>query len=681
MTFQEKVVQFFEERKGIWFSENAVSSALSPGEGEQSLLTLILKDLAAVGYLVRKRNNYLKEKAGRFLPGIFSAIKGGGGFLICRGADKDDIFVPKDSAGGAMGGDLVICRIEGKGRKPEGYVVYIVRRSRKKVAGIVSDGFLLPFGNFYPVAADTRSAKKGSVAVAELDEDSRGLPKAKTIDVIGDPYDIKTPVKAVETSFGLSMTFPKGIEKEADAFGGKVKEEWISGRRDYRELVTITIDPSDAKDFDDAISIEKNGDGSFRLFVHIADVSFYVREGSMLDSEARSRGNSVYLPGTVYPMLPHNLSDKLCSLNENEDRLCVTCEMTVEGSGKVKRSFFFESVIKSAKRLSYEEAEEIIDGAKSLDKKIDETVKTGHELAGILTRRRSERGALDFDLPEPFLNFDEKGKLKNILPSLRLKSHRLIEEFMLLANTETAEYLKKKKQPFIYRVHEEPDEEKLESILPILNILTLGASFKKKADPQRLMRSVIEAAKGKPFERLVSYQILRAMMRARYSEEESSHYGLALTRYCHFTSPIRRYPDLLVHRAVKAAIKGVEFRQNELAEIAAHASETERIADEAEREAVEWLTLIYLKPMVGDDFKTMITGFTKYGVKLELVDELIEGVCPFSLMDSDHFLVEPSGFSARGKYTSKLFKVGQVVSAKLVRIDLFNKEAQFAINI
>lgn len=676
MNTAEKLVRFFEDNRGAWISVKRLSEEIG---GEESEVSTALNRLVLSGYLVSKRKNYLREKGGKFLVGTFSSIRGGGGFVVPADGEREDIFVPSSAAGGAMNGDLVICGLSARRGKAEGSIVLVVRRRTNRVAGIISDGYLLPFGGTSPVALDSRTtAPNSGVAVVELGECADGELKAEKVESVGDPFDVLTPIKAVEISFGLVRPFSKEAEEEAGRFGDSVKKEWTDGRRDFRDLPTITIDPSDAKDFDDAISVRRNDDGGWSLFVHIADVSFFVKENGSLDREARERGNSVYLPGKVYPMLPVALSDGLCSLNENADRLCLTCEMSIDPSGLVKRALFFESVIRSAKRLSYEEAEEIIEGKGDHPEKIASVVLEGHRLAELLSTKRSERGSLDFDLPEPFLQLGPEGALERILPLPRLRSHRLIEEFMLLANASAAEFLKKKKRRFIYRIHEEPDEEKLKSILPLLNNLSLGASFGKKAGSAEILRRAIRAAKGKPFERLVSYQVLRAMMRARYSEEEAGHYGLALSRYCHFTSPIRRYPDLVVHRAVKEAIAGADQRDRDLAAIAAHASGTERLADEAERETVEWITLIYLKRRLGDDFSAMITGFTKFGVRIELTDELIEGICPFSFMEGDHFVVDKSGFWARGKYTSRTLKVGQIVSVKLAKIDLFNREAQFA---
>ena len=438
--------------------------------------------LALSGYLVNKRKNYLREKGGKFLVGTFSSIKGGGGFVVPADGEREDVFVPSSAAGGAMNGDLVICGLSARRAKAEGSIVLVVRRRTNRVTGIISDGYLLPFGGAPPVALDFRTtAPNSGVAVVELEERADGGLKAEKVESVGDPFDVLTPIRSVEISFGLVRPFTKEAEDEVGRFGRSVKEEWMEGRKDFRDLPTITIDPSDAKDFDDAISVRRNDDGGWSLFVHIADVSFFVKEGGRLDIEACERGNSVYLPGKVYPMLPPELSDGLCSLNENEDRLCLTCEMSIDPSGLVKRALFFESVIKSMKRLSYEEAEEMIEGKGDHPEEIASVVLEGHRLAELLSRKRFERGSLDFDLPEPFLQLGPEGAPERILPLPRLRSHRLIEEFMLLANASAAEFLKKKKRRFIYRIHEEPDEEKLKSILPLLNNLSLGASFSKRA--------------------------------------------------------------------------------------------------------------------------------------------------------------------------------------------------------
>lgn len=677
MSLDKKVIELFEKNSGRWLSEKTILNETA-AETEAGIVLKILDNLFSVGYLARKRNSYRREDKSSLFLGRFSPIKGGGGFVIARDRSLKDTFIPSSRTKGAFSGDEVICRVKHRDLRPEGTIVHIVERSLNKIVGVVSQGRLIPFGESNPVRMESKSESEGKVALIELREDESGEPKSDKVEVIGDPYSASTVIKAVEIRYGLEKTLSRAAEKEADSFGETFQEAWLSQRRDLRKLAAITIDPVDAKDFDDAISVERENEG-FRLFIHIADVSFFVKEKGALDAEARRRGNSVYLPGTVYPMLPFNLSNKLCSLNENEERLCVTAELVIDKEGLVKKAHFYDSVIRSMKRLSYEEAEEILDGGGNFDRKVKETVTAGHEAASLLNKKRVAEGALDFDLPEAHLSFAEMGFVEKVLPLPRLKSHRLIEEFMLLGNCRVAQYLEKRKAPFIHRIHEEPDSEKFQSILPLLNNLGIGSSAKGAKNLSKLIIGVLEKAKGKSYERLVSYRVLRTMMRARYSEIAGSHFGLALRSYCHFTSPIRRYPDLIVHRALKSVLKGVPCGSGEFPEIAAHSSETERLADEAEREALEWLTLIYLKEKLGDDFQAMITGFTKFGVRIELVEELIEGICPFSFLEYDHFIVDKNGFSARGKYTSKLLKVGQVVGAKLVKTDLFNKEAQFKI--
>lgn len=674
MNLKEKIVDYFENQGSKFKSEKSILNQLEIEKGEIQQFESEIKELLTIGYLLRKRNNLAKNPKSFILRGKFNSIKGGGGFFIPENKEFDDVFVKRENSLNAFDGDLVLCRIVKRRDEYSAKIVFIIKRSEKNIVGIVSQGYFLPFDGGKPIVVSSDLNK--NIAVVSIDED--GFLKEK-IKVIGDPFNPETCIKAIEEKYSLKKEFKEIIIKEAKSFGNCLDEKWAEGRKDLRKISTITIDPEDAKDFDDAISVEKKKNGIFKIFVHIADVSFFVKEGSKLDEEARERGNSVYLPGRVYPMLPENLSNNLCSLNENEEKLCVTAEIDLDGKGNILNSTFYESVVKSKKRLNYEEAEEIINGRTDFDDEVLRIVKEASEIASVLNRRRYENGALDFDLPEPHLNLKSDNIIESVFPEIRLLSHKLIEEFMLVANKAVAEFLDKSKIPFLYRIHEEPNKEKLQEIYPLLSVLgeNLGKKFKDISSKD--LQRIIEKAKGKTYGRLVNYRILRTMMKAKYSSKPNSHYGLALKRYCHFTSPIRRYPDLVVHRALKKALFRKYYNLKGLETLAEHLSETEQRADDAEREAVNWLVLIYLNNKIGDYFDALVTGFSNFGIKIELLSELIEGICPFSFIEDDRYIVDKSGLLAKGKYTSRSIKIGQILKVQLVKTDLFSKEAQFKI--
>lgn len=668
MNLKAEIVNFFESNPGKFFKRKLIYKKLDiSGSGEKEACEILGK-LVKLNYLVRKRDNFAKNLKNIFIIGKVAAIKGGSAFLTDKSGKREDTFVPFSKISSAYDGDIVLCSVTKNG---EAKVLEVIERSKKKIAGIVSNHYLFPFSGGEPIPVSTEENNKVAV-VMELSEKGN----ESRIEILGNPLDVQTVLKAVELQFDLQKEFDRDVLKEASLL--KMDSDY-SQRKDLRNITAITIDPKNAKDFDDAISVERKLNGKLSVFVHIADVSHFVKEGSKLDLEAKRRGNSVYLPTTVYPMFPKKLSNDLCSLNEKEDKLCMTVEVTLDEKGKIWKVDFYESVINSAKRLCYEEAEEIIKGKNLFENEIVRIVRDGYEIAKILNEKRYQRGALDFDLEKPHLKLKDERLVESVFPEIRLESHKLIEELMLLANEAVAAFLSKNKVPFIYRVHEEPETEKLEKLSPFLNVFNILLPRRKGNISSKDLQTAIERAKGKPFERLVSYHILRAMMRAKYSEIEDSHFGLALKKYCHFTSPIRRYADLTVHRALKRCLTGVKNHTMNLKAIAENCSETERMADEAEREALSWLILNYLKDRVGDDFKVIITGFTKFGIRVELMDELVEGIIPFNTMEQDHFVVDPKGFFAKGKYTSKTYRLGQIMEAKLIKLDIFNKEPHFAV--
>ena len=565
-----------------------------------------------------------------------------------------------------------------KGGLPEARVARILSRSERPVVGIVSGGSILPIGGLLASVALPKGSyyQDGQVVAAKLGA-GEGPPRASEVSLLGGLDDPQTPIRAAEIRYGLSKTHPENAEAEAMTFGQEVKAAEIEGRTDFRDLPTVTVDPADAKDFDDAVSIRREA-GGFRLWVHIADVSHYVAQGSEIDGEAAARGNTTYLPGLAYPMLPETLSGHLCSLKEGLDRLTFSVEMRLDGAGKIVcPAVFHRGVIRSIKRLSYEEAQSVLDGGWEAPKEVADLLKDSLALSKLLFQRRLKKGTLDLDLPEADLRFGLTGHIEEVLPTVRLDSHRIIEEFMILANTVVAERLAGEGVPSLYRVHEEPSPEKLEELRPLLNSLGLGEASRGDLSDPFVLQKVLEKAAGHRAEKLVSYLVLRAMMQARYSDGPLGHYGLAIERYCHFTSPIRRYPDLVVHRSLGALMEGGNPGAGDLSALAAHCSQTERVADQAEREVVSWYQMAFLAGRMGDVFDSIVLGFSRFGVRIELVDHLIEGHCPFHAMRDDHFIVERDGLSIKGRYTGAKLKVGDQVQARLIRVDRLVGEAHF----
>ncbi len=682
VTMRERVLAYLsslQPNDGVTRSRLARELGLAPRE--RRALAPALDHLLDHGLINVSRGRYKAAMAPKEISGLYHASRHGYGFVTKDGAKEADrdIFIPPHATAGALDGDRVRIReladVPG-GKGPEGEVAAILERSKRPVAGMVRGGFLYPFGfDRTPVALPRKTGGEGKVAVA-LVSLSEGPPSAESAQVLGDFGDPSVPVKAAEARFNLTKEFPRKVMAGAEELPEKPSQPDIADRADFRRITTITIDPDDAKDFDDALSIRREG-ANFRLWVHIADVSHYVTPEGAMDREALRRGNSTYLPGTAYPMLPERLSSGLCSLVPGEERLTFTAEIVVDAKGRARSARFAKGVIRSHARLTYEEAQAVLDGALNRGEEVAVTLKSLHELAELLGREREKRGSLDLDLPEAALRFGISGRVEEIMPSERLASHRLVEECMLLCNTAVAEALDKAHAPCLYRVHEPPDPKRLEPLRPLLCALGLGEASRGDLSDPFTLQKVLAKAKGHRAENLVAYLLLRGMMQARYSPRNAGHYGLALATYCHFTSPIRRYPDLVVHRSLAALLGFGPPPETMLENVAAQCSATERQSDEAEREVERWYQMAFLATRLGDVFEAIVLGFGRAGIRVELLDHLVEGLCPFHLIDDDRIRVDRDGLCARGLYSGARLGAGEMIGVRLVRVDATALEAHF----
>jgi len=682
VSLRDRVLELFRTLPpGELLTRSRVAAELELSPRERKPLPGVLEALVVEGRLRIARGRYGARPEPDELSGVFHASRGGYGFVTPEGAAEGerDLFIPPPSTGGAMAGDRVRVRAAPRvpgDRGPEGEVLSILSRSARPLVGLVRGGYLFPMGGAgTPVALPRDAGGEGRVARVDL-EAGDGPPTARDLQVLGDFAGARTPILAAEARFGLTHDYPQAVRAEAESFPPAPAAEDLSGRSDFRTLCAVTIDPDDAKDFDDALSVLREGEG-WRLWVHIADVSHYVREGSATDAEAFRRGNTTYLPGTAYHMLPVGLAGGLCSLVPDRDRLTFTAEMTVASDGTLTGASFHKGVIRSARRLAYAEAQRILEAGEGAEPAVLELLREARAVAAVLRRRRESRGALELELPEPELRFGPAGELREIVPAERLETHRLVEECMLLANTAVAEALAAAGSPCLYRVHDEPDPERLEPLRPLLNSLGLGEASRGDLAEPAVLRRVLAKARGHRAEKLVSYLILRGMAQARYSAELGGHFGLALERYTHFTSPIRRYPDLLVHRALAGLLGLAPVPRTDWRRAGDHCSETERLSDEAEREVLLWLQMAWLSGRLGDTFEAVVLGFTRGTIRVELVDHLVEGVCPFRLVEEDRIRVDADGLKARGLYSGAVLKVGDTLPVRLVRVDQPALEAQF----
>ena len=675
---RSRILDLLSSKPTSSFTRSAIASeiALSPDERralEGALQTLVSESLVEV---VHRR--YRLARAPGTVAGAFHAARGGYGFITPEtGPPGPDLFVPPRHTLGAFDGDRVLAAVlpGRKGSGTEARVVKILARSKKPVVGLVQRGYLLPAGGYLPpIALPRGGAPEGSVASVFLSGEE--VPVCERVVPLGDLEDPQTPVRAAEVRYALSHDFSAEALQEADKLREGFSPGDCEGRTDFRELPTVTVDPSDAKDFDDALSVFREGE-SFRLFIHIADVSHYVKAGSALDAEARRRGNTTYLPGVAYHMLPSALAADMCSLVAGKPRLTLTVEMLLNGQGRVTAHRAHKGVICSSARLSYEEAQAILDGEGRAPETLQSLLRGAHELSRRLFRRRLAKGSLDLDLPEASLRFGHSGRVEEILPSVRLDSHRIVEEAMVLCNEVVAGDLVRTGAPGLFRVHPEPDPKKLEELRPLLNALGLGEASRGDLSDPFVLQKVLHAAQGHRASKLVAYLVLRAMSQARYSPASLPHYGLGLQHYCHFTSPIRRYPDLAAHRSLKSAVLGEAAGDEGLEALAAHCSRTERESEQAEREVVAWHQMAFLSERLGETFEALILGFSRFGIRVELVEHLVEGICPFGGLDGDYWTVGRDGLSARGRRGGRVLKVGEVLRVRLVRVDRLMLEAQF----
>src|SRR5215831_2166662 len=603
---KEELVRHIQKSSDRGMNLQRILEDFEATPGARKQIKDILNQLVKEGRLAKHRGNRYEAAARNLIDGTIVLHRDGYGFVIPKekipGIDSD-IYIPPPLIGSAMNGDKVKAEITFRkpGGRAEGRVVSVEKRARDTIVGQLRfDGqvfFVAPTDEKLPekiLITNDAAEHKDKIVEVELTRfpSETQWPAGKVVSVIGFIDDPNVETNVIIKKFGLPLAFPHEVETEAAALPETLSEKDFVGRDDFRKRNTITIDPRTARDFDDAVDVEILPDESFQLGVHIADVSHFVAQDSALDIEARCRGTSVYFPDRVIPMLPEKVSNHLCSLTPRVDRLAMTVMMHLSRAGDLLDHSFHKSIIHSKERMTYEDVQEVLNGNAMLEQRFTHVVpqiRNLGRLAEILLKRRQQRGAIDFDLPEPLLTYDEAGEVSGIAKSVQLFSHRIVEEFMILANEVVARHLEENDLPSIYRVHEEPDPAKVEGFAEIVS--GFGLKFEpKKAQPIEFQK-FIKSIAGRPEERMLSYLMLRSFKQARYSEENIGHFGLASDSYTHFTSPIRRYPDLVVQRILKASMArrpepAVPTAQP--AGIASESSERERQADQAERELFDW---------------------------------------------------------------------------------------------
>ena len=601
----------------------------------------------------------LPEKMG-LVVGRFQLTSKGFGFVIPDNkGERPDVFIPPRALGGAMNNDRVMARVESSsgGNKPEGEIIRIITHANNKIVGIFHQsgdfGFVTPDDkrigqDIYIMKRHFGGAKTNQKVVAEITEwpVERRNAEGKIIEILGNVGDVGLEILSIIKQNDLPLEFPPQVIEASKRVPKSIKQSELEGRRDLRDLPIVTVDGDDAKDLDDAVYVKQLGKDEFLLGVHIADVSYYVKENAVLDKEARERGTSVYLVDRVLPMLPERLSNGICSLNAGEDRLTMSCEMHIDRKGRILSYEIFPSVIHVRHRLSYRIVREIlVNGDEGLAQKYEDVVpmlKMMEELCLVLRKKRTTRGAIDFDLPEQKVILDEQGRPVEIVQRIRSIAESIIEEFMLAANETVARHMFNQKWPFIYRVHDLPNEEKMKDLAKLLANFNVKLKVSEETKPGEVQKALAEMA-GKPEERLVSTVALRSLKQAVYQTENIGHFGLAAEYYTHFTSPIRRYPDLIVHRLLHEWVSdpAMNAQKSEKLElnldaIAEHSSIRERAAAEAERATVDLKKAEYMAGHIGEEFDGVISGVTAFGMFIEL-ENGVEGLVHISSLMDDYY--------------------------------------------
>lgn len=697
---KKMVYQFICDDFYVPMKMKEMASVLQVKKEERQELKEILDGLESEGKIHKtQKGNYVKGQGNR-LTGIYQAHARGFGFVSIEGSD-DDVFIPEEESGGALQGDEVeiqITRGAGPktGQRQEGKVIKILKRGMSRIVGYYqknkSFGFVLPdnqkfLQDVFVPEEKSKGAVTGHKVVVKLTSyggDGK-KPEGEVVEILGHVNDPGTDVLSIAMSYELPIEFPEKVMNQAERVAKPVSEADRFGRRDLRDVRMVTIDGEDAKDLDDAVSLEVR-DGSFYLGVHIADVTNYVQENSALDREAKKRGTSVYLADRVIPMLPHTLSNGICSLNAGEDRLALSCLMKIDENGTIVDHEICESVIRVDRRMTYTAVKQILeDEDEEQCRKYEEFIPMFREMArlsSILREKRHRRGAVDFDFPETKVILDEQGRPVELKAYERNTATKLIEDFMLAANETVAEDFFWREIPFVYRIHEAPDEEKIRKLAIFLHNFGYTMHIGNHEVHPKEIQKLLAKVEGKPEEPMIARLALRSMKQAKYTPENEGHFGLAASCYTHFTSPIRRYPDLQIHRIIKETLRGrmdeerIRHYQSILEEVTKHASETERRAEEAERETVKLKKVQYMKNFIGEEYEGVISGITKWGMYVELPNT-IEGLVHVVNMTDDHYEYIEDRYEMQGINTGKTYRLGQKVCVRVMAANELQRTIDF----
>ena len=692
--------------------EKELAMLLSVAKEEREEFHRILQELLSEGRLTVTGKGKYRKSDGRLLTGTFISNAKGFGFVEIEGREED-LFIPEDKVNGAFHKDTVQVALlpEKNGKRQEAQVISVLSRGMTQVVGtyersrnnfgfVVPDNVKLAQDIFVPKER-SKGAMSGHKVVVEITDygTDRRSPEGKVVEILGHINDPGVDIMSIVRGYELPVEFGDRIMNQVERVSQEVSEADRAGRRDLRDLLMVTIDGEDAKDLDDAVSVSFDGE-NYHLGVHIADVTNYVQENSALDREALKRGTSVYLVDRVIPMLPHALSNGICSLNEGVDRLALSCLMTVDKRGEITDYEICESVINVNNRMSYTAVKNILQDESIVEKEeayrkyayLVPMFRQMEQLAAILREKRRKRGSIDFDFPECKIILNKEGKSLEIKPYERNVATRIIEDFMLAANETVAQHFYWQELPFVYRVHGVPDAEKIQKLSTFINnfgyyMKTMDRKGSKVGSEEihpKEIQKLLDKIAGTPEEAMISRLTLRSMKQAKYSVESSGHFGLACQFYCHFTSPIRRYPDLQIHRIIKEQLRGrlgeerVAHYREILPEVAKHSSETERRADEAERETDKLKKVEYMEERIGEVFSGIISGITGWGIYVEL-ENTVEGLVHVSKLPGDYYYYNESTYEMVGEATGRAYKLGMPVKVRVDDCDRMTRTIDFSL--
>ncbi|WP_205091497.1 ribonuclease R [Thalassobacillus pellis] len=702
---KNKVLDYFHESATKPLSvQELEETLLLDGADDFSDLIKTMNELEEQGELVRTRKNRfgLPEKM-NLIRGRIQMHAKGFAFLIPDEEGKDDIYIHHSDLNSAMNNDQVLVRVEKRdetGQRPEGTVIRIVERATTKVVGtyqasrnfgfVIADDKRIPNDIFIPKGA-TNGAADGHKVIVNITKypEDRMSAEGEVEEILGHKNDPGIDIISIIYKHGIKIDFPEEVLEQAKEVPDEISEEEIKNRRDLRNEMIVTIDGADAKDLDDAVTVKKLENGNYKLGVHIADVTYYVPEGSPIDKEARERATSVYLVDRVIPMIPHRLSNGICSLNPQVDRLTLSCEMEIDSNGEVVGHEIFQSVIRTNERMTYKDVNKILeDQDAELMERYKELVPMFTEmakLAAILRKKRMGRGAIDFDFKEAGVIVDEQGKAVDVKLRERSVAERLIEEYMLAANETVAEHFHWMDVPFIHRIHQDPDPDKLQHFFEfVANLGYVVRGTSNEIHPQALQK-VLESIEGTQEEMIISKLMLRSMQQAKYDPQSIGHFGLATDFYTHFTSPIRRYPDLIVHRLIrtyavenKLDYKTRQHWKEQMPEIARHSSEMERAAVDAERETDDLKKAEFMQDKIGEEFEGVISSVTSFGLFVELPNT-VEGLVHVSYLTDDYYRFDERHYAMIGERTGNVFRIGDEVTVRVTNVNLEERVVDFEI--